>query len=188
MDLQKIYDYLKENQKQKRFMHTMGVVATAKKLAKLNGVDTEKAEMAALLHDVCKNMSDDELYKLIEENNVELTIVEKNTPALWHSIAGPILAKEKFNINDEEILGAMRWHTTGKKGMSKLEKIIFISDLIEPSRVFDGIEDIRKEVLLDLDTGVLKGIDQTIIYLISLGGLIDDKIIEFRNDLILNQK
>ncbi|MGL5650017.1 MAG: bis(5'-nucleosyl)-tetraphosphatase (symmetrical) YqeK, partial [Clostridium sp.] len=109
MDKEIIYDYLKNNLKENRFMHTLGVVSTSKKLAEIYGADIEKAEMAGLLHDVCKNMSKEEMKKLIEENNIQLTLSEKKTPELWHSIVGPIVAKEKFNINDEEILSAIRF-------------------------------------------------------------------------------
>ncbi|WP_194190950.1 bis(5'-nucleosyl)-tetraphosphatase (symmetrical) YqeK [Clostridium chrysemydis] len=186
MNYEIIYNYLKENLEDKRFIHTMGVVSTAKKLANLYGVDEKRAEIAALCHDICKNLSNEELLEIFKNNNIELSISEKNTQTLWHSIAAPIVAKEKFNINDEEILGAMRWHTTGKLSMTKLEKIIYIADMIEPSRRFDGVEEIREAVLKDLDSGVLIGVNHTIRYLLDRGNLIDENTIAFRNGLILN--
>lgn len=187
MDFSYIYDYLKENLKPKRYMHTLGVVSTAKKLAELNGVDEYKAEEAALFHDIGKNLSKEELLKIIEDNNIELTVTEKKTPELWHGIVSRIIAKEKFNIDDEEVLEAMRWHTTGKENMSKLEKIIYIADMIEPSRTYDGVDKIRSEVLKDLDSGVLMGMEHTIKYLLSNGQLIDINTIKARNYLVMNK-
>ncbi|MGL5648076.1 MAG: bis(5'-nucleosyl)-tetraphosphatase (symmetrical) YqeK, partial [Clostridium sp.] len=120
----------------------------------------------------------------IEENNIQLTLSEKKTPELWHSIVGPIVAKEKFNINDEEILSAIRFHTTGKEDMSLLDKIIYIADMIEPSRVFDGVGEIRKEVLENLDKGVLVGMNHTISFLLSKNGMIEENTIKARNYLL----
>lgn len=187
MEITYIYNYLKENLKPKRYIHTLGVVSTAKELAKLNGVDEDKAELAALCHDVAKNLTPEELMNIIKKNNIELTMDEKKTPELWHEIVSDILAKEKFNIDDKEVLEAMRWHTTGKENMSTLDKIIYISDMIEPSRTYDGVEEIRQKVLENLDEGVLMGMDHTIKYLLSREQLIDLNTVKARNYLILNK-
>ncbi|MGL4847551.1 MAG: bis(5'-nucleosyl)-tetraphosphatase (symmetrical) YqeK [Clostridium sp.] len=184
VDKEIIYDYLKNNLKENRFIHTLGVASVSKKLAEAYGEDIEKAELAGLLHDMCKNMPKEEMAKLIEENNIQLTLSEKKTTELWHSIVAPIMAKEKFNIKDEEILSAIRFHTTGKEDMSKLDKIIYIADMIEPSRRFDGVDEIRKEVLEDLDKGVLKGMNHTIRFLLEKNGMIDENTIKGRNYLL----
>ncbi|MGG7324676.1 bis(5'-nucleosyl)-tetraphosphatase (symmetrical) YqeK [Clostridium baratii] len=187
MEITYIYDYLKKNLKEKRYIHVLGVVSTAKKLAKLNGVSEEKAEIAALCHDAGKNLTKEQLLNIIEKNNIKLTLDEKKTPELWHAIVSPIIAKEEFNINDEEILEAARWHTTGKPNMTKLEKIIYISDMIEPSRVFNGVDSIREAVLEDLDLGVLKGMEHTIRYLLDKEQIVDKNTIEARNYLIIEK-
>lgn len=184
MEKEKIYDYLKENLKDKRFIHTLGVVSTAKKLAQLNGEDLEKAEMAALLHDVCKNMNKEDMKNLIEKYDIKLTLSEKNTEELWHGILAPIIAKEKFNITDEYILSAIRWHTTGKEDMSVLDKIIYIADMIEPSRNYDGVEELREKVLENLDEGVLLGMNHTIKYLLIKNAMIDENTVKARNYLL----
>ena len=131
-EIDKIKDYVKENLKVGRYNHTLGVVNTAVELAKVFGEDQKKAEIAALCHDVAKNMDLEQLRKIIDEENITLSIDEENTKEIWHSIAGPIIAKNIFKINDEEILSAMRWHTTGKENMSNLDKIVYLADLIEP--------------------------------------------------------
>lgn len=182
--LEEAYEYIKKNLKENRFIHTLGVVKEAKKLAKINGVSEEKAEMAALCHDIAKNIPKTKMIELMEENNIILNEDEKNSPSIWHSILGPVVAKKELGIEDEEILGAIRWHTTGKENMTKLEKIIYIADMIEPSRDFEGVNELRKVTLENLNKGVLMGITQTINFLIKKGSLIDLNTIKARNSLI----
>lgn len=184
LNLQREYDIVKGSLKEKRFIHTLGVVSVAKKLAKLNDVSEEKAEIAALSHDIAKNMSLEDMQKLMDKNNIILSEDEKITTELWHSILAPIVAKERLGIQDEEILSAIRWHTTGKENMSTLDKIIYIADMIEPSRNFEGLEEIRKVTLENLDNGVLLGLNHSIEYLLTKGVLIDINTVKARNYMI----
>lgn len=179
--VEEIKKYLKLNLKESRYNHVIGVCETSIKLSKLNGVSTEKAEIAALAHDVAKNLDKDHMMKIINENNIKLSYVEKENTNLWHSIIAPILAKEKFGITDKEILEAIRWHTTGKEDMSPLVKIIYIADMIEPGRSFPGVEEIRKETFDNLDKGVYLGLTHSIQYLLEKDLLIDENTIKARN-------
>lgn len=185
IELEKAYDFIKGNLKEKRFIHTLGVVSVAKKLASLNGVSEEKAEIAALSHDIAKNMSEEDMKKIISDNNIVLSDDEKSTKELWHSILAPVVAKDKLLLDDEEILSAIRWHTTGKENMSKLDKIIYIADMIEPSRVFPGVDEIREKTLEDLDKGVLLGLNHSIEYLLNKGVPIDINTVKARNYMLL---
>ena len=185
LSIEEMKIYLKENLMESRYTHTLGVVETAKKLAKLNEVDEKKAEIAALAHDIAKNKTIYELKDILEKNNVKLTYDEEQNQELWHSMVGPILAKEVFKIEDEEILSAMRWHTTGKENMSKLDKIIYIADMIEPNRKFPGVDNLRRECFKDLDNGVLQGLNHTIKYLLSKEVPIDINSIKARNYLLI---
>lgn len=182
--IEEAYEYVKSHLKEKRFIHTLGVISVAKKLAAINGVSEEKAEIAALCHDIVKNMSIEDMKALIKKNNIMLTEDEEKSTQLWHSFLAPIVAKEELKIEDEEILEAMRWHTTGRENMSKLEKIIYIADMIEPSRTFDGVEEIREATLNDLDSGVLMGLNHTIKFLLDEGQIIDINTVKARNYLI----
>ena len=186
--LEEIRDYLKNNLKPARYGHTLGVVNTAIKLAEIYGEDKNKAEIAALCHDVAKNMSNEELKKVIDNENIALSIDEENTQELWHSIIGPVIAKKVFGIEDEEVLSAMRWHTTGKENMTNLEKIIYLADLIEPSRKFDGVDEIREIAYKDLDLGMLKALTHTTIYLLTKGCAVDINSVKARNYLVYNTK
>ncbi|WP_143315596.1 bis(5'-nucleosyl)-tetraphosphatase (symmetrical) YqeK [Clostridium sp. HBUAS56017] len=185
--LEEAYDYVKANLKDTRFIHTLGVVSVSKKLAELNGVSEGKAELAALCHDIAKNLNVEEFQKLMIQNNVELTEDEKKAPELWHCIVGPIVAKNSLNIDDEEVLSAIRWHTTGKENMTSLEKIIYIADMIEPSRKFEGVENLREEAIKDLDKGVLLGLTSSMNFLLSQGKPIDLNTVKARNYLIWNR-
>ncbi len=179
--------YLKEHLTESRYNHTLSVVETAVRLAQIYKVDKNKAEIAALAHDIAKNMTIYDLKSIIDENNIKLSYDEEKTPELWHSIVGPILGKKIFQIEDEEILSAMRWHTTGKENMSQLEKVIYIADMIEPGRSFPGVDLIRKESFNDLDKGILQGLTHTIKYLLDKGFPIDINSIKARNYLVLNK-
>lgn len=181
LSVEEIKKYLKENLKESRYKHTLGVCETAVQLAELNGVSVEKAEIASLAHDVAKNLSKEEMMNIINENNIELSNVEKENINLWHSIISPIVSKEKLGITDEDILDAVRWHTTGKEDMSVLTKIIYIADMIEPGRSFPGLEEIRKETFADLDKGVYIGLTHSIQFLLSKNLLIDENTIKARN-------
>ena len=183
-----IKQYLKNNLKPKRYSHVLGVCSTAVDLAKHYGVDEHKAEIAALAHDVAKNLSSEELLKIINDSKITLSIDEQNTEELWHAIVGPVISRNVFNITDEEILSAIRWHTTGKENMSKLDKIIYLADLIEPSREFDGIEEIRKVAYENLDLAMIKALTHTTIYLLNKQCAVDINTIKARNYLLYNYK
>ena len=188
LSIEEIKLYLKENLIEERYTHSLGVAETAKRLAALNGISEEKAEIAGLAHDVAKNLSKPKMKEMMEENNIILSAVEEKNPNLWHSIIAPIEAKEKLGILDEEILDAIRWHTTGKEDMSILTKIIYISDMIEPSRNFDGIEDIRKFTFEDLDKGVYCGLNHSIEFLLIKNLLIDENSMRARNYFLFDSK
>lgn len=183
-----IKEYLKNNLKENRYNHVLGVAETAKKLAQLNNVDEDIAELAGLAHDVAKNMRIDEMKEVIDKNNIILSDVEERNKNLWHSIIAPIIAKEKLGIKDEEILSSIRWHTTGKENMTILEKIIYISDMIEPTRNFPGIEELRHMTFNNLDEGVLEGFTHTMKFLLDKNLLIDDNTMKARNYLLMHNK
>ena len=105
---------------------------------------------------------------------------------LWHAIVAPILGKKVFKIEDDEILNAMRWHTTGKENMSNLDKIIYLADLIEPSRNFNGLDELRKVAREDLDLAMIKALTHTIKFLLDRGVAIDGNTIKARNYLLYN--
>lgn len=183
-DIEFMKRYLEDNLVKGRYLHTLGVVETAIKLAEIHGEDVKKAEIAALSHDIAKNLSPAESLRIIEENNISLGFSERNTKELWHSIIAPIKARECFGIEDEEILSAIRWHTTGKEKMSTLDKIIYLADMVEPSRDFPGVKELREDCKEDLDIAMLNALTHTIKYLLEKGCLIDVNTVKARNYLL----
>jgi len=137
-----------------RYLHSLGVAETAKKMAELFGENPERAYLTGLLHDCAKNMETELLYQLCEDFEIELDEIEQKTPGLIHPKVGAEVAKIRFGITDEEMLEAIRWHTLGKVGMGALSKIIFVADMIEPNRSYPEVEVLRAFAFSDLDRAV----------------------------------
>ncbi|MBR1670032.1 MAG: bis(5'-nucleosyl)-tetraphosphatase (symmetrical) YqeK [Butyrivibrio sp.] len=172
---QKLRKQLEKELKPDRFDHTMGVAYTAANLAFAHGADVEKALIAGFLHDCAKSMSHDEQIKICEKNNIDITEVERKNHSLLHAKVGMYLARTKYDVDDPEILGAIRWHTTGKKDMSLLEKIVYIADFIEPNRkMLENMTEIRKEAYTDLDRCLAHILHDSVVYLKTIGKECDD--------------
>lgn len=173
-DLKKIRKSMEKELDAKRYEHTLGVAYTAAALAMCNDVDLIKAETAGLLHDCAKCFSDDKKISVCRKNNMEINSVESRNPYLLHAKAGYCIAKNKFDIEDQDILNAILNHTTGRPGMSTLEKIIYIADYIEPSRKqAPNLSEVRKLAFQNLDQALLKILTDILSYLESGGGEID---------------
>ena len=167
-------EILRAKLKPSRFEHSLGVADTAVRLAEHYGADAGKARLAGLLHDCAKNMSDSELIGYCHERNIGIEECELRAPQLLHAKAGACRARELFGIEDEEILQAVRYHTTGKADMSFLEKVIFIADYIEPGRYkAKNLDTIRHTAFIDLDECVYMIMKDTLEYLENTAETID---------------
>jgi len=118
-----------------RFTHTLGVASTAKRLARQYGLDSKKAEIAGLCHDICKCMLQEKMHRWASKGFDE-AIIRVYSPDAMHALAGRMYCEKKLGIDDTDILDAIQYHVYGRPFMSMLEKIIFVSDYIEPSRTF----------------------------------------------------
>lgn len=181
-----IRSFAKASLNDKKFSHCVRVEKMAVKLAKIYGENIEKAKIAAIAHDCAKFFSHEKMINYMKRYHEEVDEIQRCVPYLLHGPVGALRLKEKFNITDEEILNSIRYHTTGRKGMSTLEKIIYISDLIEEGRDFKGVELIRKEVLKNLDKALIMGCDTTMSYVMARGQIIHPFTVELRNSLILS--
>lgn len=129
-----INNWLKKNLSDERYLHSLGCAQSAKSLAKKYNLDEEKAYLAGLVHDCAKNMKNDKLLELIKnEIKTGFDETEIKNPKTYHAIVAPYLAKKEFEIEDNEILRAIRLHTIGSIDMTLFDKIIFLSDKIEPN-------------------------------------------------------
>ena len=175
---------LKEFLCPKRFQHTIGVAKMAEKLAEHYHMDTERAYLAGLLHDCAKNLPEDGLRNLIKRSNYPVYEGELENPQLLHSIAGSVIAKEVFEIEDEEILSAIRYHTIGRVNMTLLEKIIYLADLVEENRTFALVEKMRALAFLNLDQALLLSIENNIRYLKEKGLTVLQESYHIRQSLL----
>ena len=178
---------LKQMLKEKRYIHTLSTQKEAIKLANNYNIDPEKASLAALLHDCAKNFSDEKMFKILKQYSIPIDDIEKINTATLHGKVGKIIAKTKFNINDKEILSAIEYHTTGKANMSLLEKIIFLADVIEETRTYDGVDEIRKIAYKNLNDAIIISLERTISFVISKNQLLHPDTINARNYLILEK-
>ncbi len=144
-----------------RYKHSLEVAASCVELAEKYNLDTEKAYLAGIMHDVLKELPEDEMLRFFDEHNIKLTKLERNAPKLWHAIAGARYLKEKYDF-DEDILSAVRYHTTGKEEMSVLEKILFVADFISLDRDYNGVENMRERAKISLETAMEEGLRFTV--------------------------
>lgn len=165
---------MKKAQDSERYEHTLSVAYTAACLASLYGVDVEKALKAGLLHDCAKCLSVEKKFSLCEKYHIEITDMEKRNPSLLHAKLGAVLTKEKYGEEDQDILNAVCYHTTGRAGMSMLEKIIFVADYMEPGRnKAPDLPEIRRLAFSNIDKAIVKILQDTLNYLEIKGGEID---------------
>ncbi len=173
-DFRKIRKKLKDSLSKSRYEHTLGVEFTAAAMAMKFGADIDRTELAGLLHDCAKCIDDEEKIEECKKYNVAITLVEKRNPFLIHSKLGAVYAKEKYGVKDEEILSAIRCHTTGRPDMTLLEKIIFIADYIEPARdKAKNLSLIRRVAFEDIDEAMYIILRDTLEYLRSGEGELD---------------
>lgn len=162
----KLRKKIKDVMTKSRYEHTLGVEFTAASLAMRYEVDIEKAELAGLLHDCAKCIDSEDTLDECKKYNIELTDVEKRNPFLIHSKLGAVHAKKLYGVDDEDIISAIRFHTTGKPDMTMLEKIIFIADYIEPGRdKAPNLKEIRKMSFIDIDEAMYMILKDTLDYL-----------------------
>ena len=174
MELQQLRDSIKPWMEESRYRHSLGTEAVACDLALIHGCNMWKACIAGILHDCAKDLSDDALIKECIRYQLPVSEVERQRALLLHAKVGAAYAEDKFGIKDEEILNAIRYHTTGRPGMSLLEKIIFISDYIEPYRKpLPKIDRIRWEAYNHLDSAIFMISEDILDYLKNNGSVID---------------
>lgn len=183
---EEIKKYLKERLSEKRYRHSLDVRDTAVNLARFYKGNVDKAALAGLIHDCAKYMSDDEMLNLAEKNGIFIDEVSRINPKLLHGNVGVIVAKKIMDIFDRDVLNAVACHTTGKRNMNLLEKIIYIADYIEPGRNFEGVEELRKKTFLDLEGAILDAFNNTIKVVINRGQLLHLNTIEGRNYLVFH--
>ena len=173
--------YLKENLSSKRYQHSLNVAAECKKLAEKYGEDPEKAYFAGLLHDVCKELAPEEQLRLIKESGFAVCREELDTRSLWHAVAGAYFVKRVWGVEDIDIINSIRFHTVGRAGMSRLEEIVYLGDLVSADRTYKDVDKMRKLVYNNLDAAMLEGFVFSVKSVVKKGGLLPICTIEGYN-------
>ena len=168
----------------KRFIHSVNVMNTAVELAKRYNVDLEKAAVAGLLHDCAREIRGEAALEHSRRFGIQTDYITQAQPELLHGPIGSHIARLEYGIDDEGILKAIHNHTTGRENMDMLEKIVFIADYIEPNRNFPGVEEARREAVVDLDRAVILALNKTIKHVMTKGALIHPETVSARNYLI----
>lgn len=187
MNREQIMESVSGQMPERRWIHTQGVMSTAKILAVRYGADPERAELAAIIHDVAKYWPVAEQSTYIKEHKLDEGVLQYNKE-LWHAEVGAHFAKAQYGVHDKAVCDAIRYHTSGRAAMSLLDKIIWLADYIEPNRDFPGVEEARALAEVSLEGAILFGLDQTMLFLIEKGKVIYPVTLEARNSILQQLK
>lgn len=178
---------IKKRLSEHRYKHSIGVMKKAEELAKFYGLDAKKARLIGLAHDIAKEMSLLEIGEYLSKYNVPLDEIERNNRELIHAKIGADICKRKYNF-DEQMVNAVKYHTTGNPDMDMMAKIIFMADKIEENRDYDDVEERRRLTLKDIDMAIIETINYTTRDSIDRGKIIHTDSINTRNYLLKNKK
>ena len=166
MNREKMLSRLKSKINDRRLEHSLGVEYTAACMAMVYGADIEKARIAGLLHDYAKCLPTKEKLEKARKHKLAISKFEESNPDMLHGKLGAYYAKARYEVDDDEILDAITYHTTGRPNMTLLDKIIFVADYIEPNRKeLKDMDIIRREAFVDLDKCVIHILKNTLDYL-----------------------
>ena len=172
--------------KKSRYEHSLGVANTAVFLAERFGVSTEQARIAGLLHDCAREFRNEDMQAEADRRGICYGPVERQMPLLLHAYIGAVRIGELYEVRDAEIAQAIHRHTVGGENMTKLDKIIYFADMIEPNRVYPGVEALRKLSREDgLDDMVFAGLSQSIAFVVKKRHLIHPDTVLARNEILL---
>lgn len=184
---QSYVDLIKSKLSPYRFNHSVEVAKSAIYLAEKYGGDSEKMYVAGLLHDVLKEADREETFFFVDKYGIELTQLERVTPKLWHAIVGADFIKNELGIDDEDIISAVRYHTTGRADMTLSEKILFIADFISADRDYNGADEMRERAEKSLECAMDMGLSFTISDLVENGKPVHPDTIDAYNDIKLQE-
>lgn len=171
-----------------RFTHSLGVVKKAVELANIYGLDEEITRKVAIAHDIAKEMTNEEMIEYAKANNIKIDEIETVKPSLLHGKIGADIAAKKFGFT-QDMVNAIKWHTTGRKNMSMLEKIIYVADKTEENRKGTrfNLEKSRELSIQNIDKALIFLMNEFITYNVINEWLIHPETIDARNDLLLNE-
>lgn len=177
-------EFIKNNLKESRYIHSLGVEEMAVRLAEMHGADTDKAAFAGRYHDLAKNFDNETMDAYIRKYDLPEYLLGNN--ALAHSKVAAAILENEFGVDDEDVLNAVRYHTTARKDMSILEETIFVADVVEDNRTYSDLDYYQQLAYRNLDQACLEILEYTIRSLTTKGKEIDKDTLEAR-DWVLNK-
>lgn len=180
-DIDFIKEYLTNTLSPKRYIHSVNTAITAEKLAIIYNEDSDKAYLAGLVHDCTREADMEKQHGMLNALGIATDQLTMTTKELIHAYTAEYVIKYEFNINNDDIISAVRFHTTGKENMTLLEKIVFLSDVVEPSRSFPGVDSLRQLSMDNLDGALLAAFDSSLRFLIGKRQMVHINTILARN-------
>ncbi len=171
---EEIKDILKIRLSKKRYTHSLNVAEAAEKLAVKYGADREKAYLAGLVHDICKEIPRDEQLKMAMKCGRDFSATEQMIPPLYHAAAGAWYCENVLRIHDDDVLNAVRYHTAGRAKMSLLEQLVYLADLISDDRSYKDVGKMRKLAFDDLEDAMLEALKFSVSDVVAKGSLIPE--------------
>ena len=189
MDTQRNEEFVEEIKKrlsEYRFYHSLNVADEAKRLAKKYGADEDKAFTAGLIHDIMKDTDYETQRELIEKYSHKMTPTELANPKIWHAMSGEVFLRHELNVKDEDILSAVRYHTTARDNMSLLEKVLYIADYTSAERNYPDVDVIREKAERSLEEAMLYGLQFTIKENVEAGAVVHPDSILAYNEVAIS--
>ncbi|MEE1238785.1 MAG: bis(5'-nucleosyl)-tetraphosphatase (symmetrical) YqeK [Acutalibacteraceae bacterium] len=184
-DYESLKAILQKRLNEKRYYHSLCVADEAKRLAEKYGGNPDKAYLSGLLHDITKNAPDEEHLQIFKEFGIILTDIEQNAKKLWHAMSGALYVKNILEINDPEIIDAVRYHTTAKAKMSLLAKILYLADFTSIDRDYEDVDVIREYVDESLEKAFIYALQYSITDLVNQGRAVHPDTVEAYNQAVL---
>lgn len=187
MDYNNIKSILQDNLDDYRYFHSICVAEESQRLAKLYAEDEENAYLAGLLHDITKCLTKEEHLKIFSDFDIILSDVESSSEKLWHAISGAAYVKNVLKLDSDEIISAIRFHTTAKSNMSLLEKILYLADFTSADRSYDDVDIMRKLVNSNLNDAMLYALHYTIEELLNKKAAVHPDTMDAYNEIVLKK-
>lgn len=188
MEVNVIKNCLKQNLNRDRYEHSVRVAETAHMLALRFSLNADKAYIAGLLHDCAKDIDISNLIKIAEEMGIEINEVQREKPMKFlHANVSAYIAEKLYDISDKDILQAIRLHHEGSVDMSSFDKVIALSDMIEPNRKFSDIDELRQILKSSIDEAYFCAYNNIIVNYIQMNSFLEDSRIKVYNHLLIQR-
>lgn len=187
-ELNEYKTFLKNNLSKKRYTHSLNVAAMSRELAELYGEDKDKAYFAGLVHDIAKELPREVQYDYAKKCTLDVSDIELSSTPLLHAVAGAQILSEKFGIDDIEVLKAVRYHTVGSAGMSRLAQIVYLADLTSEDRDYKDVKKYRKYAHTSLEKGMYEALRYSIADTACKGNTIPVSTLEAYNEFVIKLK